>query len=211
MGSTPPPPSESQLRTCEGLIAKSLDESPMVRILVRAMEARGCALNPARHIACENCSGDLAGGFDVEVNQVVICANKCGTAEKVTQILTHELVHMFDHCSAKVDFTNIEHLACSEVRAANLAHCKPFGLEGSLLGSRDDCVREKAARSVSLIKGVSSDVAMKAVGRVFFKCRNDLEPIGRVTYNTESELCALREFNSIYSKVKQCSEKRKAD
>ena len=47
---------------------------------------------------------------------MVICSNKCQDLERVTQILSHELVHMFDDCTAKVDWTNLYHLACSEVR-----------------------------------------------------------------------------------------------
>lgn len=30
---------------------------------------------------------------------------------------------MFDYCNNNLDFKNIEHLACTEIRAANLAHC----------------------------------------------------------------------------------------
>ena len=38
-------------------------------------------------------------------------------------VLAHEFVHAFDYCRAKVDFENLEHLACTEIRAANLMHC----------------------------------------------------------------------------------------
>ena len=37
---------------------------------------------------------------------------------------------MFDNCTRKLDFQNIEHLACTEIRAANLTHC---GLVSSIL------------------------------------------------------------------------------
>lgn len=30
-------------------------------------------------------------------------------------VLTHELIHAYDHCRAHVDWQNIKHLACSEV------------------------------------------------------------------------------------------------
>ena len=30
---------------------------------------------------------------------------------------------MFDYCYNNLDFKNIEHLACTEIRAANLTHC----------------------------------------------------------------------------------------
>jgi Peptidase M76 family. len=41
----------------------------------------------------------------------------------VQGVLTHEMIHMFDYCRNNLDFKNIDHLACTEIRAANLAHC----------------------------------------------------------------------------------------
>ena len=54
------------------------------------------------------------------MNQIVICANQCETRPKVAEILTHELVHMYDKCTAEIDFRNPAHLACTEVRACLL-------------------------------------------------------------------------------------------
>lgn len=41
----------------------------------------------------------------------------------VQGVLAHEMIHMFDYCRHKMDFKNKEHLACTEIRAANLTHC----------------------------------------------------------------------------------------
>lgn len=41
----------------------------------------------------------------------------------VQGVLTHEMIHMFDFCRNELDFKNIDHLACTEIRAANLTHC----------------------------------------------------------------------------------------
>lgn len=41
----------------------------------------------------------------------------------VQGVLTHEMIHMFDYCRNELDFKNMEHLACTEIRAANLTHC----------------------------------------------------------------------------------------
>lgn len=58
----------------------------------------------------------LAGGYDPELNQIVVCYNRCGAA-KTMGVLTHELIHMYDYCRAEMDFNNLEHIACSEVSA----------------------------------------------------------------------------------------------
>lgn len=83
-------------------------------------------LDVRRHMACEQCQECVSGGYDPKMNQIIICQNTV-TSEKVVQrILTHEMIHMFDYCSNHLDFQNLEHLACTEIRAANLAHCAFF-------------------------------------------------------------------------------------
>jgi len=41
----------------------------------------------------------------------------------VQGVLTHEMIHMFDACRHEMDFKDMHHLACTEIRAANLTHC----------------------------------------------------------------------------------------
>ena len=52
------------------------------------------------------------------VAQVVICHNRLCSQEEVSQALTHELIHAYDHCrSRNLDWSNCEHHACSEARS----------------------------------------------------------------------------------------------
>ena len=55
--------------------------------------------------------------------QVVVCQNVARNKGMVQGVLTHEMIHMFDYCRNALDFKNVDHLACTEVRAANLTHC----------------------------------------------------------------------------------------
>lgn len=84
-------------------------------------------LDLRRHISCEVCDPSVTGGYDPEMNQIVICQNNSNSRGFVQGILTHEMVHMFDYCTNNLDFKNVEHLACTEIRAANLAHCSFLG------------------------------------------------------------------------------------
>ena len=52
---------------------------------------------------------------------VVLCENQSLTQSDVNDVITHELIHAYDHCRAKVDWGNCVHHACSEIRAANLS------------------------------------------------------------------------------------------
>ena len=47
--------------------------------------------------------------------QIVVCKNNTQLRPVCCGVLTHEMIHMFDFCRAEVDFTNLEHLACTEV------------------------------------------------------------------------------------------------
>lgn len=64
--------------------------------------------------------------------QVVICQNNTRALGRCCAALAHEMTHMFDYCRAKLDFTNLEHVACTEV--SKIVWCLAFKLlEGSLL------------------------------------------------------------------------------
>ena len=66
--------------------------------------------------------------------QIVVCQNTCRYKGIMTGVLVHEMIHMFDYCTRKLDFKNLKHLACTEIRAANLTHCSYMSafLEGSI-------------------------------------------------------------------------------
>lgn len=81
------------------------------------------AVDIRRHISCEVCDISVSGGYDPEMNQVVVCQNVARSEGMVQGVLTHEFIHMFDYCNNDLDFKNIDHLACTEIRAANLSHC----------------------------------------------------------------------------------------
>ncbi|RWS09958.1 uncharacterized protein B4U79_13339, partial [Dinothrombium tinctorium] len=85
------------------------------------------AIDYKRHFTCEFCGPEVTGGYDPQLNQVVVCYNKTPTQKSLQPVLTHELIHMFDYCRTEFDGNNIEHVACSEIRAANLAHCSFLG------------------------------------------------------------------------------------
>ena len=162
----------------------SLDSSPLVPLLLASLAKAGCPTTLARHVVCEPLPRGLLGGYDRELNQVVLCSEKCTDLGLVETILSHELVHMYDQCTARVDWQDVGHLACSEVRAANLVHC--LGpLSGALrdgappFSSHAACVEAKAVRSVKAVAGLGEQAARAAVREVFTRCYNDLEPVGR--------------------------------
>ena len=74
-------------------------------------------VNVDRHLVCEPCGPTVAGGFDPEQTQVVLCENNIYSQGHMNDTLTHELVHAYDHCRAHVDWNNLQHIACTEVQS----------------------------------------------------------------------------------------------
>lgn len=119
--------------------------------------------------------------------QVVICSNHLSAQEEVSHALTHELIHAYDHCrGADLDWTNCEHHACSEIRAASLSgdcHFKQELLRGNtgFRGQHQRCVRRRAELSVGMnphCKGPGR--AKQAVEQTFEQCFADTAPFDRI-------------------------------
>lgn len=166
----------------------------MVRLLYSALKKNGCPFKLSRHVSCEPCLPVVNGGYDPQSNQVVICENNATSKPMCCSVLAHEMIHAFDFCRAKLDFKNIEHVACTEVRAAALMHCSfKTALAQSLASPihvkqrHRDCVKVKALSSVVAVRNVSVEEATAVVEKVFDKCYADLEPFGRISrqYSTE--------------------------
>ncbi|XP_051886739.1 mitochondrial inner membrane protease ATP23 homolog isoform X2 [Pristis pectinata] len=187
---------------CQLMLKVALDTSPFAKLLMDAMKSSGCTVNKDRHFSCEDCDGTVSGGFDAEISQIVLCQNNIHQQQHMNRVVTHELIHTFDHCRAHVDwFHNIKHLACSEIRAANLSGECTFGNELSrfnfgLKQHHQKCVRERACRSILAVRKVSQETAKKAVDDVFDSCFNDHEPFGRIPHNKKDAKYAYRDFQN---------------
>ncbi|XP_014296505.1 mitochondrial inner membrane protease ATP23 homolog [Microplitis demolitor] len=171
---------------CEKLVYKCIKQNPLVKLMVAALKSSGCPIDLRRHLSCEDCDPSVTGGYDPELNQVVICQNNARIEGIIGSVLTHEMIHMFDYCRNNLDFKNLDHLACTEVRAANLTYCSFMSswIDGDaapwdMKQKHQECVKRRAMLSVLAARGVTIEEATAAVERVFNKCYNDMEPIGR--------------------------------
>ncbi|XP_063783436.1 mitochondrial inner membrane protease ATP23 homolog isoform X2 [Pseudophryne corroboree] len=120
----------------------------------------------------------------------------------MNRVVTHELIHAFDHCRAQVDFlNNVHHLACSEIRAASLSgDCsltnEILRLNFGVKQHHQTCVRGRAVQSIVAARKFSQETAEKAVDDVFDSCFNDREPFGRIPHNKAEAKMAYREFKN---------------
>ncbi|XP_053572721.1 mitochondrial inner membrane protease ATP23 homolog isoform X2 [Bombina bombina] len=159
---------------CQVMLKIALDTSPYAKLLLDAMKQSGCTVYKDRHFSCEECDGSVSGGFDAATSEIVLCQNNIRQQSHMNRVVTHELIHAFDHCRAHVDwFNNVKHLACSEV-----------------------CVRDRALRSILAVRKVSREDAEKAVDEVFDSCFNDHEPFGRIPHSKKDAKYAYRDFQN---------------
>ncbi|XP_076229792.1 mitochondrial inner membrane protease ATP23 homolog [Nomia melanderi] len=171
---------------CEMNVYKCIKDSALVKLMLAALKSSGCEIDIRRHITCEVCDTSVTGGYDPDLNQVIVCQNTATSKGKVQGVLSHEMIHMFDFCRNNMNLNDINHLACTEIRAANLCHCSFLGswIQGfaspfNIKERHQICVKDKAMKSILAVRNVTEDAAREAVNRVFEKCYNDLEPVGR--------------------------------
>ncbi|XP_038170883.1 mitochondrial inner membrane protease ATP23 homolog isoform X2 [Arvicola amphibius] len=64
-------------QSCPLMLQKTLETNPYVKVLLDAMKHSGCAVNKGRHFSCEDCDGNVSGGFDAAASQPCSCARCC--------------------------------------------------------------------------------------------------------------------------------------
>lgn len=54
-------------------------------------------------------------GICMCIMQIVLCENTIYSETCMSEVLTHELIHAYDFCRYNTNFSDVKHLACSEV------------------------------------------------------------------------------------------------
>ena len=172
-------------------VNKYLDRAmadPMVIFLFTALAEAGCTLS-RRDIVVTECPPSRAGGFAPE-HGIVLCKNTIASKSHLQDTLGHELIHAYDHCTAKVDWNNPNMLACSEIRAQTLSgECKftrefARGHPGAFVNLGiakhfQECVKR---RSILGVQQVFPDgkAAQNAVNTVWESCFPDTAPFDEI-------------------------------
>ena len=101
---------------------------------------------------------------------IVLCQNRIqATHHEVEEILTHELVHLFDLQNLKLDLQKCENLAYSEVRAAKAAECRDTWSQYM----KSFCVKQKA---ICATNNLFPAEGRKCIQKVFQHAYEDNRP-----------------------------------
>jgi len=148
------------------------------------------AMNAPVELVLVQCPGDALhrAGYSPKEHKIWMCGNHFWNPFEFRRVLTHELVHAFDFARAKIDVTNSEHVACTEVRAWNLSgECDLWTqfmnyLADDMVNRKQRCVKEYTMASMK--EGTTSEDERKgALDRIFMKCYKDHWP-----FTTRAEL-----------------------
>ncbi|KAG8901397.1 Mitochondrial inner membrane protease atp23 [Tulasnella sp. 403] len=169
---------------CEKWKDDLLKHSPAVVFMLKHLKAAGADVT-GDHIHCQPCHLTRAGGFSPE-HGILICQDGVWSKSHMEDTLVHEMVHMFDHVKFKVDWDNLRHHACSEIRAANLSGDCKWTREVrrgfyTFAKQHEDCVRRRAILSVQSHHLCQDPTkAEKAVNEVWESCFKDTRPFDEI-------------------------------
>lgn len=109
---------------------------------------------------------------------IILCSNRLSSQSEISEVLVHELVHVYDVFIRNMDLRQCHSLAYSEVRAARDAEC-----DNSLTNfTKGLCAKEKASVAT---KNMFPEDGRGCVCDVFDKAMSDLAPLGlKVDLNT---------------------------
>lgn len=182
------------LKRCEKMKKDLMDNSPIVVFMLKHLRLSGCQV-PEANIFCGTCEmtpvagGGVvahAGGFIPEPGAIKLCAGHFFNKKHMEHTMAHELTHLYDQCKFNVDWKNLRHHACSEIRANNLSGDCRYTRELrrgilSFTKQHQACVRRRAITSVTANPACPSEaVAEKVVNEVWESCFNDTRPFDEI-------------------------------
>ena len=184
-------------RWCLKRTEEELSKSSHLRFLLTHLRDQGCGFNYFRHVKCEPSGddrierNDVFGRFDPKRAELVVYEDKLPQASKknLRSTLQHMLVNAYDHCRANVDWDNMDHVACAEIRASLLSGECYFSRERRrgevgwnpyrMCGHAQICAKRRTRESLEAL-GLSTSEANARIDRVFERCFKDSEPMDRI-------------------------------
>ncbi|KAK9447662.1 Atp23p [Limtongia smithiae] len=175
----------SDCATCESYRDFNFNYSPIVRYMRDQIELLGGRVS-RENIICANCDQTVAGGFNPHMG-IMLCQNYVLSKTHVEDTLAHELIHVYDEMKFHVDWMNLKHHACSEIRASNLSgECRMMNQivrykQFKFVRHHQDCVRRRAVLSLMGNPNCKDrDHAEKVVDQVWDSCFKDTRPFDEI-------------------------------
>lgn len=152
------------LAACNTAVKGAVQYNSKVKLLLEKIKAKGCH---KPNITCACCTTS-AGCFDPVTKDITVCADQSPDQGYVIETVAHELVHAYDDCTG-TNWQRCEERACSEIRAYDYeGSCRPGGTFRQPGESYKECIKRKAAGSVSTDSACGD--GRSSVEAVFLRC-----------------------------------------
>ncbi|KAK9457995.1 Atp23p [Dipodascopsis uninucleata] len=175
----------TECERCEDYRNWNLRFSPTVLFLKDHITKLGGKVGP-QNIFCDHCDEYKAGGFSPD-HGILLCQNHTYNKLHLEDTLSHELIHAYDELKFHVDWMNLKHHACSEIRASNLSgECRFMNefvrkLQLNFTRQHQICVRRRAILSVMGNPNCKDqEHAARVVDQVWDSCFNDTRPFDEI-------------------------------
>ncbi|KAI9815532.1 MAG: Mitochondrial inner membrane protease atp23 [Pycnora praestabilis] len=176
---------QADIKRCEGFKDYLFKYSPVIRFMRENIQQLHGDINK-ENVRCRRCTKRQSGGFDPNYG-IQICANEMRNQGHFEDTLAHEMVHAYDHLRFKVDWRDLRHAACTEIRASSLSgECRwtrEFFTRAqyNITQQHQECVRRRAVLSVMGRPACKDDVqAVKVVNEVWDSCFADTRPFDEI-------------------------------
>ncbi|EGG19466.1 hypothetical protein DFA_00043 [Cavenderia fasciculata] len=171
---------------CEKTVLKTLNEYEPLQYIIKEMVRLGCKPPVIR---CRPCDDPAFGYYDNQLGVcvvdmyktiLVICNNVSTFYTSMRNTVMHEMIHAYDMCRVDLDPTNCQHLACTEIRAANLSGDCNLAQEFArghkgIYNHLQDCVKRRAIKALEDHPKCKS-IAESSVLKAWSKCNVDYSP-----------------------------------
>ncbi|GAM19196.1 hypothetical protein SAMD00019534_023710, partial [Acytostelium subglobosum LB1] len=147
-----------------------------LRYIMKEMTKRGC-LPPI--IKCIPCNEPSFGYFEAGTG-LLICNNVKTYSVTLRNTIVHEMIHAYDTCRYDLDPNDCVHVACTEIRAANLSGDCKFSQEfgrgfTGIYNHMPECTKRRAIKSLEA-HPKCKQIAEVSVLKAWDKCNPDYAP-----------------------------------
>ncbi|KAI9796634.1 MAG: Mitochondrial inner membrane protease atp23 [Piccolia ochrophora] len=176
---------EADCKRCEKDTEFLFQYSPIIRFLTGHITKLHGDIGP-HNVYCRRCTRQQTGGFSPN-HGIQLCANAMRNRGHTEDTLAHEMVHAYDHLRFQVDWEDLRHAACTEIRASSLSgECRWTRefftrAQWKLTQQHQECVRRRATLSVAARPSCKDDVqAARVVNEVWESCFADTRPFDEI-------------------------------